>query len=309
MEKIYDIAILGGGPAGITAGIYAKRAGLNVIIIEKSMPGGQIATTHEVANYTGIEKISGIDLAQKMFDHANSLKIEFIFDEVKSVSLTEDIKELVLFGGTIKARAVIISLGAAARKLNLSNERGFIGRGISYCATCDGSLYKDKEVAIVGGGNTAIEDAIYLANLVKKLYVIHRRDSFRSDKCLQESLIKANDEKNNVEYVLNSVVTGLSGNKNLEKIKVTNLQEKTEKEIKLDGLFVAIGRGPDTDFLTGVKLDENGYIITDNHMKTNIPGVFAAGDIRVTALRQIVTACSDGAIAATKAFEYIKSRR
>lgn len=309
MEKIYDIAILGGGPAGITAGIYAKRAGLNVIIIEKNMPGGQIAKTHEVANYTGIEKISGIDLAQKMFDHANSLKIEFMFDEVKSVSLTEDIKELVLFGGTIKARAVIISLGAAARKLNLSNERGFIGRGISYCATCDGSLYKDKEVAIVGGGNTAIEDAIYLANLVKKLYVIHRRDSFRSDKCLQESLIKANDEKNNVEYVLNSVVTGLSGNKNLEKIKVTNLQEKTEKEIKLDGLFVAIGRGPDTDFLTGVKLDENGYIITDNHMKTNIPGVFAAGDIRVTALRQIVTACSDGAIAATKAFEYIKSRR
>ncbi len=309
MGRIYDVAILGGGPAGITAGIYAKRAGLNVVIIEKNMPGGQIATTYEISNYPGMEKINGMELAQKMYDHANSLNLEFVFDEVKSVQLSGEVKEIVLFGGTISASTVIISLGAAARKLNLSNERGFVGRGISYCATCDGTLFKDKEVAIVGGGNTAIEDAIYLANLVKKLYVIHRRDTFRSDKCLQDSLTKINGQKKNVEFVLNSIVKELSGDKNLEKIKVSNLQDKTEKEISLDGLFVAIGRGPDTDFLTNVKVDENGYIITDSNMKTNIPGVFAAGDIRVTALRQIVTACSDGAIAATKAFEYIKSRR
>lgn len=301
MEEIYDVICLGGGPAAITAGIYAKRAGLKVMIIEKSVPGGQIATTYEVCNYPGFIKISGVDLATKFFEHANAYDIPIVFEEIKDVTLEGEIKEIVTFEGTYKCKTIIICLGAMVRKLNLGNERQYIGKGLSYCATCDGTLYKDKTVAVVGGGNTAIEDAIYMAGLAKKVYLVHRREGFRADKMLLDDL----RSRSNVEFVLNSVVASIDGAEHIEHVVLDNLQDKTQRTLDIDGLFVAIGRGPDTEVVHGVELDERGYIIADEKMRTNIPGVYAAGDIRNTPLRQIVTACSDGAIAATAAYEYI----
>ena len=305
MSEIYDVIILGSGPAGLTAGIYAKRAGMKVAVIEKSTPGGQVITTYEVCNYPGFEKISGIDLATKMFTQASNIGVDILFEEVKDTVLEGDIKQVITYNGTYQAKTVIICLGAAARRLNLDNERHYIGKGISYCATCDGALFKDKVVAVVGGGNTAIEDAIYLSNLAKKVYLIHRRDQFRAETILSQSLQK----QPNIEYVLNSVVTAIDGDNIIRKITVSNLQDKSSKDISLDGLFVAIGRGPDTDIVHGVKLDDKGYIMVDDKMQTSIPGVYACGDIRNTQLRQIVTACSDGAIAATKAYEYISTHK
>jgi len=303
MDKVYDIAILGAGPGGMTAAIYAKRSGLDVVIIEKGAVGGAVATTYEVANYPGFIKISGRELSEKMYEHTKSLNIEYIWDEVKKVVPDGEIKEVVCYQNTYKAKVVILGFGASVRKLNLDNERSFVGRGISYCATCDGALFKDRTVAIVGGGNTALEDCYYLSNIAKKVYLIHRRDEFRGD----EILAKQVREKDNIQLVLNSGVTKLTGEKFLQQIDVTNKVTNETTTLDIDGLFVCIGRGPDTEMIAGdIKLSDNGYILTDENMKTNYDGVYAIGDIRQTPLRQIVTACSDGAIAATKAFEYIK---
>jgi len=307
MDEIYDLLILGGGPGAMTAGIYAKRSGLNVAIIEKSVPGGAVATTYEVANYPGFVKISGADLANKMFEHTTSLGVEFIWEEVSKVIPEGDVKIVETYSGkTYKAKTIILAFGASVRKLGLDNERLFIGKGISYCATCDGAFFKDKVVAVFGGGNTALEDSYYLSNIAKKVYLIHRRDEFRGD----DILVKQVKTKDNIELVLNSIVTKLTGDKILEEIEVTNKLTQETKNLKLDGLFVCIGRGPDTEMVAGdLKLSESGYIVTDECMRTNFDGVFAIGDIRQTPLRQIVTACSDGAIASTKAFEYIKALR
>lgn len=304
MSKIYDLAILGAGPGGMTAAIYAKRSGLDVCIIEKSVAGGAIATTYEVANYPGFISISGPELSQKMLEHTQSLNVDFIWEEVKTVNVEGEIKKIECYNSTIEARAVVLAYGASVRKLNLPNERSFVGKGISYCATCDGALFKDKVVAIVGGGNTALEDCYFLSNLAKKVYLIHRRDEFRGD----DILIKQIKEKDNIELVLNSTVTGLTGDSVLTSIQTTDKVTTKTREIELDGLFVCIGRGPDTEMVNGdLNLSSNGYIITDENMKTNYDGVYAVGDIRQTPLRQIVTACGDGAIAATKVLEYIRS--
>lgn len=303
MEKVYDIAILGAGPGGMTAAIYARRAGLDVVIIEKGEVGGALNATYEIANYTGFEKISGKDLAKRMYEHTKTLNTEYVFDEVKKVTLTGETKKIECYKSTYLAKTIILGFGASVRKLNLENERNFVGRGISYCATCDGKLFEGKTVAIVGGGNTALEDCFFLSNLAKKVYLIHRREEFRGD----EILVKQVKEKDNIELVLNSYPTKLIGEEVLKGLEVTNkITEKTSL-LNIDGLFVCIGRGPDTEMIDGnLELTENGYIKTDDCMRTNYEGVFAIGDIRSTPLRQIVTACSDGAIAATKAFEYIK---
>ena len=304
MEKIYDIAILGGGPGGITAGIYAKRAGLDVVIVEKNMPGGAIATTPEISNYTGFVSISGMDLATKMFEHAQSFDIPFVFDEVKSVDLLGETKKVECFGQTILAKTVIIAIGASVRRLDVLGEKKYIGKGISYCATCDGNFFKGLKVAVVGGGNTALEDALYLSNLASKVYLIHRREEFRG----QEYLVNKLKERDNVSFVLNSVVEAVKGKEKLSSVVIENLESKKQTSLSVDGLFVCIGRGPDTDIFGGqLQLTEAGYISTDINMKTNLTGVLAIGDIRDTPLRQIATACSDGAIASIKAFEYIKT--
>lgn len=304
MEKIYDLVILGGGPAGMTASIYAKRAGLDTVIIEKALPGGAICNTADVSNFTGFGTISGMDLATKMFEHTQELNIPFIFDEVKKVKIEGNVKVIECFSETIKAYAVILAYGATVRKLGVEHERDYIGKGVSYCATCDGALYKGETVALVGGGNTALEDAIYLANIAKKVYLIHRRDEFRGEKILQDEV----KNRKNIELILNSAVKNISGEKKIEKIDVENLITHAVTSLSVGGLFVCIGRGPDTEILDfDLKKDAQGYIITDQYMQTSVKGIFAVGDIRTTPLRQIITACSDGAIASTKANEYVRT--
>lgn len=303
---LYDVLIIGGGPAGLTAAIYSRRAGKNVLIIERTVPGGQVALTNTVENYPGIKKTDGVTLATKMFEHATSLKTEFVFSDVLDFDLNNKIKKVVTHEGTFEGKCIILCLGASAKQLNLDNEKKFMGKGISYCATCDGALYKNKIVAIVGGGNTSLEDSLYLSGLAKKVYLIHRRDKFKGDKILIEQLEKeSNKENSNIEVLLNSHVTKLEGNEKISTINVENCETKETKNLQVDGLFIAIGRKPDTDLLEGIELDKNGYIITNEKMETNIPGVYAAGDVRQKQLRQIITACSDGAVASVNTNEYI----
>ena len=305
---MFDLIIVGGGPAGLTASIYALRAGLKTLMIERLMPGGQVAQTSKIENYPGYESIDGIELSMKMHAQAEKLGLEIEYADVLEYQLDGEIKTIKTYNNTFQAKAVILSLGASAKQLNVENEKKFIGRGVSYCAHCDGSFFKDKTVAIVGGGNTSLEDCIYLSGIAKKVYLIHRRDSFRGDNANIMAFEKAsNKENSNIQKVLNSVVVQLLGENKLEAIVCQNKITNETTKIDIDGLFVAIGRKPDTDLLKGiVDLDDYGYILTDEKMRTNIKGVFAAGDVRQKHLRQIVTACSDGAIAGTSAFEHIK---
>lgn len=307
MQKMYDVLIIGGGPAGMTAAIYCKRAGKSVLIVERMMPGGQIALTSEVENYPGIKKTDGFTLANMMAEHVMSLGVEFIYSDVLEFDLESKIKRIRTHEGTFEGKTVILCLGASAKQLNLENEKKFLGRGVSYCATCDGNFFKGKTVAVVGGGNTSVEDTLYLSNLVGKLYLIHRRDKFACENVLVERLHKADaDPKNPIEIIYNSQVIKLEGTDKLKKITLENFATKEIKELDVDAIFITIGRKPDTEVLGNkIQLDAKGYIITNERMETNIPGVFAAGDVRQKQFRQIVTACSDGAIASLNTNEYI----
>ncbi len=302
---MYDIIIIGGGPAGLTASIYALRAKKSVLLIERYAPGGQVAQTGKIENYPGFKSIDGLELSNLMFEQASDLGLETIYTDVIKYDLLGKVKKVETYDGTFECKAVVLALGAVARQLDVENEKKFIGKGISYCATCDGNFFKDKNVAVVGGGNTSFEDCLYLADIVNKIYLIHRRDEFRGDK---HTLLKLKEfEKvGKIEFVLNSVVKALNGEDKLTSVVVENKIDKTLREIPVDGLFVAIGRRPDTSLIQDViTLDENGYIITDENMRTNIDGVYAVGDVRQKRLRQIVTACSDGAISAVDIIDYI----
>lgn len=302
---MYDIIIIGGGPAGLTASIYALRAKKSVLLIERYVPGGQVAQTGKIENYPGFKSIDGLELSNLMFEQASDLGLETIYTDVIKYDLLGKVKKVETYDGSFECKAVVLALGAVARQLDVENEKKFIGKGISYCATCDGNFFKDKNVAVVGGGNTSFEDCLYLADIVNKIYLIHRRDEFRGDK---HTLLKLKEfEKvGKIEFVLNSVVKVLNGEDKLTSVVVENKIDKTLREIFVDGLFVAIGRRPDTSLIQDViTLDENGYIITDENMRTNIDGVYAVGDVRQKRLRQIVTACSDGAISAVDIIDYI----
>ncbi len=291
---IYDVIIIGGGPAGLTAGIYASRAGKKTLIIENYAIGGQASLTHEIENYSGIKKISGFELTENMRSQAESFGAEFIYDNIIELSLEKEIKKIKTeYSGLFKANSVILAMGAKAKPLGVEGEKKLIGKGISYCATCDGNFFKDKIVGVVGGGDTALTDAIYLEKLAKKVYIIHRRDEYRGT----ESLVNKIKKSQKIEEVLDSVITRLNGEP-LEAIEV--MDKKTEKSmtISLDGLFVAVGLEPQTQLIKDIITLKNGYIVTDEYMKTNIDGVYAAGDLREKPLRQVITACSDGAIAA-----------
>ncbi len=303
---LYDVLIIGGGPAAITAGIYSKRAGKNVLIIERMAPGGQVAMTNTVENYPGIKHTDGMTLATMMYDHVTSLGVEFVFSDVLEFDIKGKVKRVRTHEGTFEGKSIILCLGASAKQLNVENEKKFLGRGVSYCATCDGNFFKEKNVAIVGGGNTSLEDSLYLAGLAKKVYVIHRRDTFRGEQILVERLeSESADPSSPIEILYNSHVVAIEGNDKLNSITVENCVTKENKKLDVDGLFIAIGRKPDTELLEGVELDKNGYIITNEKMGTNIAGVYAAGDVRQKQLRQIITACSDGAIASVNINEYI----
>lgn len=303
---LYDVIIVGAGPAGLTAAIYSIRAGKKVLLIEKMVVGGQVAYTSIVENYPGIKKITGGELAELMFEHATSFGVEIIYTEVLDIDIDEKIKKVRTHEGTFEGKTIILCLGASAKELNLPNEKKLLGRGISYCATCDGNLFKGKRVAIVGGGNSSLEDSIHLAGLADEVYVIHRKDVFRGENILINQVQTLANTNKKFKILFNTAIEEIVGENKLESLKLVNLVSKEKITLDVDALFIAIGRKPDTEmFAEKLTLDENGYIITNEKMETSIPGVYAAGDVRKKQLRQIVTAESDGAIASINTNDYI----
>ncbi len=301
----YELVIIGGGPAGLTAGLYAARAGLNAILIEKIVPGGQVLTTDWIENYPGFpEGISGPDLIQKMTEQVKKFDLNIESNEVISLDLSAPVKKIELGDKTITSHTIIIATGASPSKLDIPGEDIFFGRGLSTCATCDAPFFKDKIVAAVGGGNTAVQESIFLTKFVKKVYLIHRRDQLRATGILQERAF-ANDK---IEFIWDSVLTSIDGLSNVEKITVKNVKTGETKELSVDGCFIWTGILPNTEFLKDqVKVDDHGFIIVDSNMQSSVPGVFAAGDVRSTGLRQIVTAVGDAASAVFSAEHYIEN--
>lgn len=300
---MYDIIIIGAGPAGLTAGIYASRASKSVLILEALSYGGQIINTPDIENYPTELHISGVEFATKLYNQAKELGSTIKFQKVIEIKNNKDYKEVITTKESFKSKAVIIATGCENRKLGLPLEDELVGKGISYCATCDGNFYKNKTVAVVGGGNTALEDALYLSDIAKVVYLIHRREEFRAD----QKTVSQLKERKNVEFILNSNVTKLNKNEKLESIEVTNKDGET-KTINLDGLFVAIGRIPENEnFSKIVNVDESGYIIASENCLTNVEGIFVAGDNRTKNVRQLVTATSDGAVASLEAIKYINN--
>lgn len=303
MDRIYDMIIIGGGPAGYTAALYASRAGLDTLVIEKLSAGGQMALTDIIDNYPGFEEgIDGFTLGFKMQQSAERFGAKTHYDEVLAVDFSGPIKKIETTAQTFLSKTVVIATGADPKKLGLKREEDFLGRGIHYCAHCDGRFYKDKTVLVVGGGNSAASDALYLSRMAKKVYLVHRRDTLRATKIYHTPLMEAE----NVEFLWNSQVTDFKAEQRVTGAIIKNIATETKTEIPCDGIFISIGRSPATAFLNGaLALDENGYIIADESTKTNIEGVFAVGDVRTKALRQVITAAADGATAVHFAEEYI----
>ena len=303
MEEIYDLAILGAGPAGICAAIYATRGKLNTLWLEKKfVQGGQIVDTYEVDNYPGLPGITGLDLGETMVNHAVKLGIKPKREPVLSIEEENGLKVIRTKKNRYMAKAVILACGAAHRQLGIPGEEELSGMGVSYCATCDGAFFQDGTVAVVGGGNVAVEDAILLSRTCKKVYLVHRRDELRADKVLQDKLFKCA----NVEMVWDSVPTVIEGTDKVEDIKVHNVKTDEGKTIAVDGVFIAVGILPNTEKFKGlVDLDESGYIIAGEDGVTSTPGIFAAGDIRTKNLRQVVTAVADGANAVASVQRYL----
>lgn len=305
---MFDLIIIGSGPAGLSAAVYAKRAGLNMLIIEKNpVSGGQIIDTYEVDNYLGIPGVNGFDLAMKFREHADKLGAEFADGIVTGIEklLGENGKTVFKVNtenASYETRTVVIAAGAHHSKLGIPGEEEYIGKGVSYCATCDGAFYKGKVAAVNGGGDVAVEDAIFLARFCEKVYLIHRRDELRAAKILQDELFGLP----NVEVIWDSVVQEIKGEDKVTTLRVKNLKENTDSDLNVDGIFVAIGIHPTTEsFANIVECDENGYIIAGEDCATNVPGIFAAGDCRKKRLRQIVTSVADGANAVTAAQDYL----
>ncbi|MDF2510422.1 MAG: FAD-binding protein [Herbinix sp.] len=299
---MYDIIIVGAGTAGLSAAIYGVRAGKKVLVFEAETYGGQIINTLEIENYPGIKKVSGYDFATNLYQQTLDLGAEIKFEKVLKILAEEEEKKVVTDGGEYLTKTVILATGAKNRPLGLEKEKELIGRGISYCATCDGAFYKGKAVAVNGGGNTALEDAIFLASYCSKVYVIHRRETFRGEEKLLQTLKK----KPNVEFVLNSNITKLLGDEVLEGVVVKDIKTDEEQTISISGLFIAIGQVPNNSIFAGlIELDQSGYIIGKEDCKTNAEGIFVAGDTRTKNVRQLATAASDGAIAGLAACEYI----
>ena len=300
---MYDLIIIGSGPAGLTAGIYASRVKLNTLVLEQNfVNGGQIIDTYEIDNYPGLPGISGMDLADKMSQHAEKLGVAIENVIVTSLDLEGPVKRVITDDNTYEAKAVIIASGATHSHLGAPGEEEFGGRGVSYCATCDGGFYRKKDTLVVGGGDVAVEDAIYLARLCNKVYVVHRRNELRAAKVLQENLLSLP----NVEMVWDSVVKSINGSQKVESVTVTNVRDGSERTIPVQGAFIAVGITPRSEFARNhIEMDEKGYIVADETGRTSVPGVFAAGDVRGKQLRQVVTAVAAGANAVTSVEKYL----
>lgn len=302
MTKVYDMVIIGGGPAGYTAALYAARAGMEVVVLEKMFAGGQMTETMKIENYPGFKEIAGFDLGMKMQEGAERFGVETKFAEVLEVDLAPEIKIIRTSGGEFHGKTVVIAMGAGHKTLGVEHEAELAGRGVAYCATCDGMFYRGKNVAIVGGGNTAVADALHLANIVDKVTLIHRRDTLKATKIYHDPLMQAE----NIDIMWDSQVEEFVFDQKLSAVKVKNLKTGEITELPVEGLFVSVGRTPATKLFEGqLELDEQGYIVADESTRTSIPGVFAVGDIRTKALRQVITAASDGAVATHYAEEYL----
>lgn len=303
MEKVYDVLVLGGGPAGYTAAMYAARAGLQVAVLERLAAGGQMALTHQVDNYPGFDEgVDGFDLGMRMQKGAERFGAETVYADVQSVKLNQEIKELQTDQDTFYGRTVIVATGANPRKLGLPMEQELTGRGVHYCAACDGMFYRGKTVVLVGGGNSAVADALTLARVAKKVILVHRRDTLRASKIYHEPLERAE----NLEFRWNSEVASLLHGDRVEGVVLRNKVTGESENIPCDGVFVSIGRTPATElFANQLELDEAGYIVAGESTETNLPGVYAVGDVRTKAVRQIVTATADGAVAAHEIEEYL----
>lgn len=298
----YDVIVIGGGPAGYTAALYAARAGLHTVVLEKLFAGGQMTQTQTIDNYPGFpDGIDGITLGMHMQEGARRFGVETVSTEVTAVSLSQPIKSVSTDRGVYEAPAVIIATGADHRHLGIAREEALTGRGVAYCAFCDGMFYRDKVVAVVGGGNSAAADAALLSRVAKKVYLIHRRDTLRADRVYHKPL----EALENLEFIWNSQVTELHGEESLHAVTVTN-SDGSRQVLELDGLFISVGRQPTTELFRGqLELDELGYILADESTCTSLPGVFAVGDVRTKAVRQIVTAAADGAVASHYAENYL----
>ncbi len=293
---MYDVIIVGAGPGGMSAALYALRANKSVLILEKECYGGQIINASNIENYPAILNISGFDFATNLYNQIKKLGVEFKYEEVLEITCEKEVKTT---NNIYKAKSVIIATGLNKRKLNITGEDKLLGKGISYCATCDGNFFKGKNVAVVGGGNTALEDALYLSNICRKVYLIHRRDKFRGEEKLISEVLK----KDNIELILNSNITCINGEEYLESIEVTDKDNNINK-LDVDGLFIAIGNIPDNKrFENVVLLDSDGYIMADSCLCTKTDGIYVAGDTRVKTLRQLATATADGVIAVTEAIK------
>ncbi|MFZ2539384.1 MAG: thioredoxin-disulfide reductase [Oscillospiraceae bacterium] len=303
VKPMVDLIIIGAGCAGLTSAIYAIRAGLSVVVFEKGMYGGQISVTNEVENYPSIEKISGPDLSNKIYEQAVKLGADIRFEEVFSVELEGAIKQVNTQIQSYQAKAVIIANGVERRKIDCKGEDEFAGKGVSYCATCDGAFFKKQPVAIVGGGNTALEDALFLSNVCSKVTIIHRRDAFTAQKILVDSI----NNRENIEIRFNTTVSSIEGENMVKSMTINDTKTNLTETIGVTGVFVAIGLKPDNATYETVGLDKSGYIIADENCTTRFEGVYVAGDTRTKLLRQIVTAVSDGATAAFQAANFINT--
>lgn len=306
IEKVYefDTVILGGGPAGLSAALYAARGACSTAIIDTSMLGGQPTNYLELENYPGFGTIDGFDLMEKFEQHADKFGVEkFPMQEIQEIDLLSQIKVIKTHEATFKAKSVIIATGAKPKKLGVPGEKEFVGRGVSYCAVCDGAFYKEKTVAVVGGGNAALEEAMYLTKFANKVYIIHRRDAFRADKIVQERVMK----NVKIELILDTIPKEIIGEGVVNTIVLENVKTNKISNLQVDGVFPYIGFSPNTDNFKGqLEQDETGFVVTDETMQTSVKGVFAVGDIRTTPLRQVITAASDGAVGAVYAVKYLE---
>ena len=306
MNNEYDVIIFGAGTAGLSAAVYALRAGLSVLILENKVQGGQILNTPQIENYPAILAISGFAFIETLFKQATELGAQVAYEQPLKVDLSKRMKTVTTDGGAYQAKTLILATGASHRKLGCPGEEELAGRGVSYCATCDGGFFRGRTAAVVGGGNSALEDALYLANLCKKVYIIYRRSSFRGFKSIADQVAA----RENIKVLYCSEVTAVDGDFQVEQITVVNTQDGSQRQLAVDGLFIAIGMEPANEiFGDDLKLDERGFICAGEDCRTNLPGVFAAGDIRTKPLRQVITAAADGAVAAMSAFEYVSGEQ
>lgn len=301
---MHDLIIIGGGPAGLTAGLYTARARLDILLVEKFAPGGQVLTTDWVENYPGFpEGVSGFELVDRMKSQAEKFGLEIRNEEVEGLDLSSEKKTVITNKGRLEAKALILACGATPKKIGIEGEALLTGKGVSYCATCDGPFYRDQEVAVIGGGDTAIEEAIFLTRFASRIHIIHRRDRLRAVKLLQDRAMA--EEK--IEFLWDTVPLKISGENGVEGIELKNVKTGEISHKEVQGVFVFVGTDPNSDFVRGtVKTNENGFVITDEDMKTSIPGVFAAGDIRAKLFRQIATAVGEGATAAFSVEKYLE---